>query len=80
MSILTYYQHAGTNSLANSLSSVSGGYCDEHAISPAEGGFRVGSYGLIAWAYRGVKSKMEVDDRFRKMVVDIQRRIGQQKI
>jgi hypothetical protein len=40
----------------------------------------VGIYGLIAWAYHGVKSKMEADDRFRRRVEDIQRRISQQKI
>ena len=42
--------------------------------------FRVGSYGLVAWACHGVKSKMEPDDRFRRRVEDIQKRISQQKI
>ena len=42
--------------------------------------FRVGSYGLIAWACHGVQSKMLADDRFRRRIEDIQRRISQQKI
>ena len=54
--------------------------CCDLTLQETASRFRVGSYGLIAWACHGVQSKMEADDRFRRRIEDIQRRISQQKI
>ncbi len=42
--------------------------------------FGVRSYGVVGWAYHGVRVKMELDKGFRNNVAKIQTRIYQQKI
>lgn len=42
--------------------------------------FRVGSYGVIGWACHGVRSRMQIDERLKKRVESIEKRVYQQKI